>query len=114
MRPRARLQAEADENTCREPLTDLEALDMQQRLLPVFEKMAAAEQAAGQKRGGGDRRSAKAKKKRFPPKKGKAKKDHSKESKRQAAKATGRSAATLEKVAAIKASAKGGSGRLSA
>jgi 16S rRNA G966 N2-methylase RsmD len=100
------LEAERDENTCRQPLTPTEALDMQTLLKPKCREVAKAAAKEGNKSGGetaGKGRPAD----RSPRTSGKPKpkKDHSKEAAKQAAKPTGYSADTLKKVAAIKEAA---------
>lgn len=100
------LEAERDENTCRQPLLPTEALDLQEKLRPKYKAVAADAKKEGNKAGGetaGKGRPAD----RYgrTSTKPKPKRDDSKRAAHQAAKPTGYSADTLKKVAVVKEAA---------
>ena len=57
----AYLEAERDENTCREPMTPPGALALSKKLEPKYRKLGKEAKQEGQKKGGGDRKSKAAK-----------------------------------------------------
>lgn len=98
------LEAERDENTCREPLTPLEGLELAERLRPKYEKLNEEAKQEGVKTGGKTAGKGRPKKDSSTGTSGKAKR-HSKETASRAAASTGYSEKTLRKVAEIKEAA---------
>ena len=102
----AYLEAERDENTCREPLTPPEALSLSKKLEPKYRKLGEEAKQEGQKKGGGDRKS-KVAKDRSVGSSHQAKRDNTKTTREQAAVSTGYSEKTLRKVEEIQQAADG-------
>jgi ParB-like chromosome segregation protein Spo0J len=93
------LEAERDENTCRQPLLPTEALEMQRRLQPKYAEVAARAKSEGVKTGG------RGNKKNSGTSCTKVKRDDSARAAHRAAKPTGYSATTLKKVAEVQQAA---------
>jgi N6-adenosine-specific RNA methylase IME4 len=96
------LEAERDENICREAFTPEEAVHLGRRFEAFARGKAEVAKADGRKKGGGDRRSdgAKRSRKTFP----KAKRDESKRVPAQSASVVGMSRPTFERAVAVVAS----------
>jgi len=101
------LEAERDENTCREPMTPLEAENHQQKLMPKYKAVNEVAQQKGREEGAskGGKTAGRGRTKIASPTTYRKGKDHSKETAHQAAASTDYSAATLKKVTEVREAA---------